>query len=93
MRRILSILILLLTALLAPPALASDSAAGKKLYDANCTTCHDTSVHMRQDRKIKSLDALNKQLIACTQAAHAKLSDAEQKSIVQYLNEQFYKFK
>lgn len=93
MRRAPLISIVLSTALLAQPVLAGDMDAGKKLYDANCTKCHDSSVHTRQDRKIKSLDALNKQVMGCTQAAQVKLSDAEQKSIVQYLNEQYYKFK
>ena len=92
MRRALSISILLSTALLAPPALA-DGAAGKKLYDANCTKCHNTTVHTRPDRKITSLDALDKQLIACAEAAQVKLSAAQRKDIAQYLNEQFYKFK
>lgn len=93
MRRALSMSILLYTALLAQPALAGDSSAGKKLYDANCTKCHDTSVHTRQERKIKSLDALDKQLIACAQAAQVKLSDTERGNIAEYLNEQFYKFR
>jgi mono/diheme cytochrome c family protein len=84
---------LLLTVLPERPARAADPAQGKKLHDAHCTTCHGTSVYSRPDRKIKSLAALNERLIACTHAAQVELSDAEQKSIVQYLNEQFYKFK
>jgi cytochrome c553 len=93
MKRALSILLLLSIALLARPVLSADSAQGKKLYDANCTKCHNTGVHTRRDRKIQSLAALNEQVTVCTQAAQVKLSDAEQQSIVQYLNEQFYKFK
>ena len=93
MRRALLISILLSTGLLARPASSADSAEGKKLHDANCTKCHSTSVYTRQNRKIKSLDALNERIIACTHAAQVTLTDAEQKSIVQYLNEQFYKFK
>ena len=40
--------------LLMPSAYASelsgDSAEGKRLYDANCMGCHDTSIHTRKDR-------------------------------------------
>ena len=93
MKRALLISILLSTALLAQPALPADSAQGKKLHDANCVKCHSTSVYTRQDRKIKSLAALNERLVPCTHEAQVTLTDDEQKSIVQYLNEQFYKFK
>ena len=84
---------LLSIALLAPPALAGDSAQGKELHDASCTKCHNTNVYTRPERKIKSLAALNERVGACTHAAQVTLTDDEQKSIVQYLNEQFYKFK
>ncbi len=93
MRRALLISILLLIALPIQPASPGDSTQGKKLHDAHCTKCHNTSVYTRQDRQIKSLDALNERVIACMHGAQVTLTDAEQKSIVQYLNEQFYKFK
>jgi mono/diheme cytochrome c family protein len=93
MKHALSISMLLAIVLSTRPALPADSAAGKKLHDANCTKCHNISVYTRPDRKIKSLDALNAQVSACTHMAQVKLTDAEQKSVVEYLNEQFYKFK
>ena len=74
-------------------ALPGDSAAGKKLHDAHCMTCHDTSVYTRKDRQIKSLAALNEQLGECTHMAQVTLSDSQQKDVIKYLNEQFYKFK
>jgi mono/diheme cytochrome c family protein len=93
MRRTLLISILLSMALRVQPALPGDSAEGKKLHDANCTTCHGTSVYSRQDRKIKSLSALSRQVASCTHMAQVTLSEDEQKSVVEYLNQQFYKFK
>jgi mono/diheme cytochrome c family protein len=80
-------------ALPAQAALSGDSAQGRKLHDANCVRCHSTSVYTRQDRHIKSLDALNERLGACSHAAQVELTDEEQESIVKYLNEQFYEFK
>lgn len=93
MKDILSILSFLSLALSSLPALAADSAAGKKLYDTNCSKCHDSSIHTRPDHKIKSLDALDTQLMGCSKGAHVDLSDADRANVEQYLNEQFYKFK
>ena len=93
MKDILSILSFLSLALSSLPALAADSAAGKKLYDTNCSKCHDSSIHTRPDHKIKSLDALDRQLMGCSKGAHVDLSDADRANVEQYLNEQFYKFK
>ena len=84
--------ILLPIVMLAPPAHGADSAAGKKLYDANCVQCHNASVHTRPDHKIKSVAALDKQLTGCSAGAHMNLSDADRANVEQYLNEQFYKF-
>jgi len=93
MKGILSVLPLLSLALSTSPALAADSAAGKKLYDTNCSKCHDSSIHTRPDHKIKSLDALDRQLMGCSKGSHFDLSDADRANVEQYLNEQFYKFK
>ena len=90
MKRALSILLPI--AMFAPPAFGADSAAGKKLYDANSVQCHNSSVHTRPDHKIKSLAALDKQLTGCSAGAHVNLSDADRENVEQYLNEQFYKF-
>ena len=93
MKRIPSILFVLSLVLSTSQVLAADSAAGKKLYDTNCSKCHDSSIHTRPDHKIKSLDALDKQLMGCSKGAHVDLSDADRENVQQYLNERFYKFK
>jgi mono/diheme cytochrome c family protein len=93
MKRVLSISFLLSIAVVTPPALAADSAAGKALYDANCVKCHNASIHTRPDHKIKSLDALDKQLMGCSKGAHVELNDTDRANVEQYLSEQFYKFK
>jgi mono/diheme cytochrome c family protein len=72
-------------------ALAGDSAEGKRLHDANCTGCHDSSVYTRQARSVRSVDALKEQLETCGHAANKSLSAADRQNIVKYLNERFYK--
>lgn len=87
---------IVLMVLLVPSAFAAspgDDADGKRLYDANCTGCHDTSVFTRKDRTVHSLAALKEQLDGCTHATKKEFSPAEMQSIVRYLNDRFYRFK
>jgi len=93
MKRALLVLILIQTTLSVQAALPGDSAEGKKLHDANCVSCHNASVYTRRDRQVNSLSALNQQVDGCVHGAHLTLTPDQQKSLVKYLNEQFYKFK
>jgi cytochrome c553 len=83
--------------LLSPTAYATslpgDSANGKRLYDANCTGCHDTSLLSRSDRFVRSLDALKEQLGSCSHMANAEFSTSEMQDLLKYLNEEFYNFR
>ena len=95
MKRIIlctSLLILLMPSANAA-ALPGDSADGKRLYDANCTGCHDTGIHTRKDQLVQSLDALEKQVGNCTHAAKKEFSASETQNIIKYLNDQFYHFR
>ena len=73
--------------------LVGDTVNGKRLYNANCTGCHDTSVHSRKERFVQSLDALRKQLGNCRHLATAEFSASETQDLLKYLNEEFYKFR
>jgi len=91
-----SILCASLLILLTPSAYAAelpgDSAAGKRLLDANCMECHQTDVYTRKDRKVQSLDALKKQVVNCTHMARKDFSESERQDLVKYLNDTFYHF-
>ena len=73
-------------------AVPGDGAAGKRVHDANCVSCHGDSVYTRQDHKVRSLDGLKKQVENCTHMAQKEFSLAEKQDIVKYLNDQFYRF-
>ncbi len=73
-------------------ALPGDGAAGQRLHEANCVSCHDTSVYTRQNRQVRSLDALKQQLEGCGHVANKEFSPAETQNIIKYLNEHFYHF-
>lgn len=87
-----SLLILLMPSAYAA-SLPGDSADGKRLHDANCMGCHDTSVFTRKDRLVQSLDALKKQLASCTYMAKKEFSASETQDLLKYLNDQFYHFR
>jgi len=92
MRRILSAVLLILAPLGAHAALPGNAAEGKNLHDIYCTGCHDTGVYSRQDRRVRSLDALKRQLQSCERAAGTKFSAKEQQDVLKYLNDGFYRF-
>lgn len=71
------------------PLLAED---GKVLYEESCTRCHTTEVFTRKDRGVNSLEGLKSRVKQCTKAADAKWTDDELKTVVEYLDEYFYKF-
>ena len=92
MKGILCAALLVLTSSAHAAALPGDSAAGKRLHDANCMGCHDTGIYTRKDHLIRSLEALKTQLIDCSHAVNNQFSATETQNIVKYLNDRFYKF-
>ena len=91
-----TVLCVSLSMLLTPSAYAAplpgDPASGKRLFDANCTGCHDTGVLTRKDRFVQSLDALKEQLDSCAHMASKEFSESETQDLLKYLNDEFYRF-
>ena len=93
MRPVLQVLLLAFLVPSTHAALPGDTAAGKRLHEANCSGCHDSGVYTRKDRRINSLDALKVQLQGCGHIAKKDFSEKEQQDIVKYLNDRFYHFR
>jgi hypothetical protein len=87
-----SLLLLMMTTACAAPS-PGDNADGKRLNDANCMGCHDTSVFTRKDRVVQSLDDLKKQLGSCAHMGKKEFSESETQALLKYLNDQFYHFR
>jgi hypothetical protein len=92
MKVILCVPAMMFLAASAHAAVPGDGAEGKRLHDANCTGCHDTSVYTRKDHRVRSLDGLKQQVENCTHMAQKEFLPAERQDIVKYLNDQFYRF-
>lgn len=73
----------------AAPA-SSDVAHGREVVSASCTSCHGTEVFTREDRKVKSAEALDAQVEMCGMAAH--LSEEDQQAASAYLESEYYSF-
>lgn len=68
-------------------------AHGKKLHDDKCNACHTDSVYTREDRRVKSMNALSNQVNNCMKGpAKADWTVSETNSVIEYLNTRYYKF-
>ena len=66
---------------------------GKNLHDKKCTSCHNDNVYSRKNRTVKTKAALEHQVNNCMKAAaKAEWTQPESTSVVEYLNERYYKF-
>jgi hypothetical protein len=95
-RAVKSVLYAAVMASMASGALAApsdDGTDGKRLHDANCVGCHDSSVYTRKTRSVNSLDALKRQLETCGHASNKDLTPIEKQHIIKYLNDAFYHFR
>ena len=71
---------------------AVDLDEGKASYEEDCTSCHDSKVFTRKDRKINDLAALKKQVHRCVAANEASWFEEDEENAVAYISETFYKF-
>ena len=86
---------------LAAPFPKADPAAGAKLFDeAKCNGCHaqrlggdGSGMFTRPDRKVKSSDALLKQVRACVTQLNVQWFPDEEEHVAAFLNQKYYKFK
>jgi len=85
-----SFLLFLVT--LTSPALAADIENGEDLHFEHCTGCHGDEVYSREDRKMKDLAQLGRQVRFCQNAVGATWFDDEVDDVIEYLNKTHYHF-
>lgn len=80
---------------------AGDAAVGRKLVEAKgCETCHARqnlegagAIYLRKDRKVHSMDELTAQVGRCNHGLGLHLSASDERDVVSFLNETYYRFK
>jgi mono/diheme cytochrome c family protein len=73
-------------------ASAGDVARGRLLYENHCMACHRSVVHIREDRKATTIEALRDQVRRWSGNAGLVWSDDEIEDVVLYLDSRFYHF-
>ncbi len=66
---------------------------GKKLVEENCMSCHATELYKRDNKKVKNFIGLSTQVEACNTQVGTGWFPEDVHAVVDYLNQQHYKFK
>ncbi len=92
-RLLVPILVTLLGVVLLTPRVASaDARRGQLLYENHCTACHESVVHVREDRKATSLAGIRKQVVRWSSELELEWGPEEIGSVVEFLNTRYYGF-
>jgi len=67
-------------------------AHGEKAHKNHCYKCHTDTVYTREDRFVKSIDALSKQVLRCKEGNDVPWFDEDSDAVVQFLNQKYYRF-
>ena len=73
-------------------AQAADIENGDDLHFEHCTGCHDSGVYTRDDRKVRDLAQLGKQVRFCKNTLGVAWFDDEVDDVIAYLNASYYNF-
>lgn len=83
-------LFMLLPVVVIVGAQAADPERGRLLYENHCTDCHESLVHIRDERKADSPAALRAQIERWRDTLDLSWGDDEVDDVQAYLNQRFY---
>lgn len=92
-RFVIVIVFLIPTFSFADTILLGDHKSGSKLHKSSCTACHKSSIYTRKDRKVSTINGLEKRVAMCSTMLKTNFSDEQKGDIVKFLNDNYYKFK
>ncbi|RKZ56937.1 MAG: cytochrome c [Gammaproteobacteria bacterium] len=65
---------------------------GEEAHKNHCYKCHTDEIYTRDNRFVKSIDALSKQVVRCKEGSDIPWFDEDSEAVVQFLNKKYYKF-
>jgi len=65
---------------------------GQMLYENHCIACHESTAHIRRDRRANSPKALEEWVIRWSNQQQLNWSAEDVSEVVDYLNNRYYKF-
>lgn len=71
---------------------AAEVPRGQMLYENHCRQCHGSVAHTRSDRKVRSLEGLERMVWRWQEVLELEWTAAEVAAVVDYLNQRFYHF-
>ncbi|VAW51469.1 hypothetical protein MNBD_GAMMA06-916 [hydrothermal vent metagenome] len=64
----------------------------EEAHKNHCYKCHTDDVYTRDNRFVKSIDALSKQVVRCKEGSDIPWFDEDADAVVQFLNKKYYRF-
>jgi mono/diheme cytochrome c family protein len=71
---------------------SANTERGQLLYENHCTSCHTSTLHVREQRKTKTPAELRAWILRWSGELKLNWSEDELADVYQYLNNQYYKF-
>lgn len=65
---------------------------GEEAHKNHCYKCHTDDVYTRENRFVKSIDALSQQVVRCKDGSNVPWFEEDSEAVVQFLNNKYYKF-
>jgi spore coat polysaccharide biosynthesis protein SpsF (cytidylyltransferase family) len=65
---------------------------GEEAHKNHCYKCHTDEVYTRDNRFVKSIDALSQQVVRCKEGSDVPWFDEDADAVVQFLNKKYYRF-
>jgi len=99
-RKIFNLILFLLAISMSNLGLAGEDASeikdpiahGEQAHKDHCYKCHSDDVYTRDNRFVKSIDALSKQVVRCKEGSDIPWFDEDADAVVQFLNKKYYRF-